>query len=229
MEAPCHDRIRLLPTDGAFEQGDVSAARRYAGTGLGLAISRRLARLLGGDIRATSVKGEGSCFTVTLPVGDDAEWIGPDQVSMEEGKPAPAPEMKPRQLTGLRVLLAEDGRDNQLLISHFLRAGGAVVAVAEDGQVAVEMERDARTAGEPYHVIFMDMQMPVMDGYAATRELREAGVATPVVALTAHAMAGDRERCLAVGCDDYLTKPAKQVALVAMAARWGREAATPSA
>jgi CheY-like chemotaxis protein/HPt (histidine-containing phosphotransfer) domain-containing protein len=113
-----------------------------------------------------------------------------------------------------KVLLAEDGIDNQLLISTHLTRAGARVTVAENGRIANDMAMAALLAGDPFDVILMDMQMPEMDGYAATSELRRKGYKAPIVALTAHAMAGDRERCIGAGCTDYLTKPISRTKLV---------------
>jgi len=133
---------------------------------------------------------------------------------------APRP---PRRVASLPasccVLLAEDGRDNQVLISTFLTKAGAAVKVVDDGRLAVDEALRASAAGKPYDVILMDMQMPVLDGYGATSALRTAGYAGPIVAITAHAMAGDRERCETAGCDDYLTKPVDRAQLVATVAR----------
>jgi CheY-like chemotaxis protein len=117
------------------------------------------------------------------------------------------------------VLLAEDGHDNQVLISTFLTKAGATVKVVGDGRLAVEEALRAAAATTPYDVILMDMQMPVLDGYGAASELRLAGYSGPIVAITAHAMAGDRERCERAGCDDYLTKPVDRAKLVATVAR----------
>jgi CheY-like chemotaxis protein len=113
------------------------------------------------------------------------------------------------------VLLAEDGPDNQRLIGHFLRSAGAQVTIAENGRIAVELALQAWQHGEPFDVVLMDMQMPEMDGYAATRELRQRGYAGPIIALTAHAMSTDRERCCAAGCDEFETKPVNRDALFA--------------
>ena len=112
-----------------------------------------------------------------------------------------------------RILLAEDGVDNQRLISHILRHAGAQVTIVADGLAAVEAALQARDDGCPYDLILTDMQMPVMDGYAATEMLRSQGYCGPVVAVTAHAMSGDREACLASGCDDYVSKPIRRAEL----------------
>ncbi len=189
----------------AFGQVDTSHTRRFGGAGLGLAISQRLARLLGGTLGVTSEPGRGSVFRLEI------------EAPTAEAAIAPAPAVQPDRRA--RVLLAEDGPDNQRLIRTLLRPR-ADVALAENGAEALVQALAARDSGEPYDLILMDMQMPVMDGYEATLRLRESGYTAPIVALTAHAMSGDRERCLAAGCDEYLTKPVDRARLFDCLARF---------
>jgi signal transduction histidine kinase/HPt (histidine-containing phosphotransfer) domain-containing protein len=197
-----------------FQQADTSTTRRFGGTGLGLTICKRLAAMLGGDITVQSNAGSGSCFAVTIATGDlscvpllegDCEAIRPQETQAE-----------PPQSTRLngRLLLAEDGVHNQRAISFYLNKAGAEVAVATNGRIACEMATEALAAGKPYDVILMDMQMPEMDGYAATMSLRQQGYTGPIIALTAHAMSHDRDRCLRAGCTDYLPKPIDRKQLI---------------
>ena len=213
-----------------FKQADASTSRNYGGTGLGLAISDRLARMLGGKLAVSSTLGEGSCFTLSIPTGPlEGIRLVDHNASVCEYKPSNQQENRaePSEFLDCHVLLAEDGPDNQRLISLLLRKAGAEVTIVENGQEAFDfamgdLNTDASQREEPHRpidVILMDMQMPVMDGYEATRRLREAGYRRPVIALTANAMTDDRQKCIACGCDEYATKPINRQELVGMVAR----------
>jgi signal transduction histidine kinase/CheY-like chemotaxis protein len=187
-----------------FEQLDNSSNRSHEGTGLGLTISQHLAHLLGGDIEVTTEIGEGSSFTLLIPreCPENVERI--DSIDAENHKRRREHAQEPEGINQGIVLLAEDGLDNQRLIAHMVRKGGYEIEIVPNGQEAVN-----RYVGnkDRFDLILMDMQMPILDGYDATRALREMGCRLPIVALTAHALQGSRAECLDAGCDEYLTKP----------------------
>ena len=185
-----------------FTQVDGSMSRVFGGTGLGLSISARLAAGMGGSLTiAESTPGEGSVFRFMVPLDNCryAEATTP----RSEARPV-NPDSIPE---GLRVLVAEDGADNQRLFSFLLRKVKAESTVVENGALALDAAWAAHESGEAFDVIVMDMQMPIMDGYTATAELRKRGYRGPIVAATAHAMSHDANRCLEAGCDAYVAKP----------------------
>jgi PAS domain S-box-containing protein len=212
-----------------FTLGDAATNRKYVGMGLGLALSKRLAGMLGGDIAFSSVKGQGSTFVFTLSTGSlDGVPVQriPDTIEEQPASLHGAVTPVSQQLSG-RILLVEDGLDNQRLLSLILRKAGAKVTMVNNGKEALEkiiaeQKKSADDGGQspPFDVILMDMQMPEMDGYEATWRLREMGYTAPIIALTAHAMSHDREKCLKAGCDEYLTKPIDREALFSVISRY---------
>lgn len=208
-----------------FSQLDSSPSRKLGGTGIGLNLSRQLAKILGGDVfLESSIAGQGSVFVTYLPV----EAV--EELSEQPKKKAENAELKSLQniLEGMTLLLAEDSEDNQFLLKYYLSHFGACVDIANNGDEAVKM-----AGAKNYDCILMDMQMPVLDGYEATRTLRQKGFNCPIIALTAHAMVEDRQRCLESGCNDYATKPidAKHLASILLSQKkniWTKVANRPS-
>jgi len=194
-----------------FVQADCSVTREFGGTGLGLAICRRIVEALGGRLTVESEVGRGSVFMVDVPVGSLSGVHFADQLTADAIATSRAPiEMCIESLPPRHILLVEDGETNRRLIELTLREAGLQVTTAENGKIAVEKIEQ----GHSFHAILMDMQMPVMDGYQASRQIRQRGLEMPIIALTAHAMKGDREKCLEAGCTDYLTKPIRRETLL---------------
>ncbi|OAI57342.1 hypothetical protein AYO47_08170 [Planctomyces sp. SCGC AG-212-M04] len=191
-----------------FAQADASVTRRFGGTGLGLAISRHIAEALGGNIEVASVEGKGSTFTVTIDPGDIDETALLSEPPAIESDSAQA-SGETIALGPGRVLIVEDGDTNRKLIRIMLQRQGLDIAEATNGVEGVRMA----LSGD-FDVVLMDMQMPLLDGYSAASQIRAAGSRVPIIALTAHAMAGDEEKCLAAGCSGYLTKPIDETRLL---------------
>ncbi len=219
--------IGVAPQDHArifepFSQADASESRRFGGTGLGLAISRRLAEQLGGRLALDSEVGRGSTFSLLLPLRTptqsereaNARAMGRSEPAARE---TPSVAMPVLRLSG-RVLVAEDGADNQRLIERLLVRAGLEVEIAVDGRRAVDQALAAQSQGRPFDAVLMDMQMPELDGYAATQALRDAGFTQPIIALSAHAMREDRDRCLSSGCNAFAPKPIDRAQLLGLLA-----------
>jgi signal transduction histidine kinase/ActR/RegA family two-component response regulator len=214
----------------SFVQAGDSTTRHFGGTGLGLRISSVLAGLLGGSLTIDSSAGLGTAVTATVSIGSklEAPLLKGEQARERATHPlmmATARTMDSRSsrtapaLGGRKVLVVDDGPDNRRLLEHILTREGARATTAEDGDTALRLAEQARELAAPFDLILLDVQMPTMDGYATAAALREAGDATPILAVTANAMEGDRERCLDAGCDEYISKPIERRKLVAMCVR----------
>ncbi len=219
--------IERLRNFDPFTQADGSMTRRFGGTGLGLRLSNVFAQKLGGCMTIESELGKGSTFTVSVRVGSSEIGLmnrpspivaGADEDVSTLARPHRLPTSG---LDGLRLLLVEDGIDNQKLLSYILQKAGAEVQLAQNGREAVEIFEALDDPSRPgFDLVLMDMQMPEIDGYAATGMLRDLGFSGPILALTAHAMEGDRQRCIRAGCQDYLPKPVSSRVLVEACQKW---------
>ncbi len=215
-----HERIFIM-----FHQSDDSDTRAFGGTGLGLAVCRGIAARLGGWIGVSSVYGQGATFIfkfelprVEVSDPEDATSHLPAEVAPVAPEASVDPELADCPFLGLPVLLVEDNHVNRKLAVRILEKAGCMVDTAENGEVGVRLAASGR-----YKAIFMDCQMPIMDGYTATETIRAAeaeGERIPIIAVTANAMAGDREKCLECGMDDYVSKPIRPADLIEALTRW---------
>ncbi len=191
----------------AFHQAQNTLTREFGGSGLGLSFARDLAHALNGEISVQSKLDHGSTFTLRFRTPKHVPEVTPDQPHSEQ------PDL-PAMLENARLLVVDDAKDNRVLLQHFLKRTGARIEFAYDGQQAIHRINESIASADPYALILMDMQMPVLDGYNATMLLRESGFDAPIIAITAHALDGDREQCLEAGCDEYLTKPVNRKVLI---------------
>ena len=202
----------------AFTQGDGSTTRKYGGTGLGLTITRQVANLMGGDVNVISEVGKGSTFTLTVPVNtvpDEKQESGHlSQTQVQKNNLHHEDEEFNGQFSG-RVLVVEDSLTNQILIKLLLEKLGFVVTIAQDGFQAIDAVN-----GQVFDLIFMDMQMPNMNGYDATKKIRNLGVKTAVIAMTGSIMHEDGKKCIEVGCDNYVSKPIDRRHLVKIISKY---------
>ena len=207
-----------------FQQFDDLLDRPGGSAGLSLSICKQLAAILGGDLTVDSMLDQGSTFRLTIGTGplDDVEMVDGqvNAILLKQDKQADGAAQLKSKLRNARILLAEEGSHNQELIAMILHKADCRVEFADNGQIAVDMVMDAIERKQPYDLILMAMQMPVLDGYNATSQLRHRGCNLPIIALTAHAMAGNRENCLKAGCDDYVTRPIDPLKLIDTVQQW---------
>lgn len=220
LRVECIDTGVGIPTEQQqsifqpFVQADSSITRQYGGTGLGLAISRSIATMLGGTLTVASRPGEGSTFTAEIDAGPPDAFSRPPAASIARSTHHPAADQRAASIVGRNILVVEDNLFNQKLVRLGLERAGASVELAEHGQAGV-----TKAQGGAFDLILMDMQMPVLDGYAATRLLRQRGFDRPIVALTAHALEEERTKCLEAGCTAFVSKPIDLDHLVALIGR----------
>lgn len=197
----------------AFARQDPEAPTLFSGPGLALTLARALARRLGGDLTVRRIAGRESLLHFTLPTGplDGVARIDPGQLT---GRVATPPELSESLAIRGRVLLVDDVEDNRRLYGRMVAGAGAELQLASDGAEAVRLATQAMRDGRSFDLVLMDVQMPILDGLEATRRIREieggSGRHIPIIAMTARAMKGDRERCLAAGMDDYVSKPVRR-------------------
>lgn len=215
-----------------FAQADSSTSRNYGGTGLGLALSHKLAQLLGGNLTVQSTVDQGSVFAVTLNVGHECNLTQQKKLRHSLSSVRPIRELHnrrknkpaPSDLKG-KVLLVDDTKEIRKLFSFMLNKMGLEVVTASNGKEAIELVTEAAIRNDFFNVILMDMQMPIMNGYEATRFLRSQENQIPIIAITAHTLVSDREKCLDAGCSEYLSKPIKYEVLREMVNRYLTETA----
>ena len=226
------DSDRLPSIFKPFSQTDPTLTREYGGTGIGLAVARQTAEILNGRISVESQLDKGSTFTFTFP-GQIAEQPPQEKSDVQSSVALPVVHPSPSAifmassvilpLAGCRILYVEDTKVNQIVLERQLEKRGAIVRTAENGQLGIDIIADAEAQGKPFNVVLMDMQMPVLDGYEATRQLRASGYSKPIIAVTAHALPGDREKTLEAGCDDYMSKPVDFAQLTKMIQQYWEE------
>jgi len=208
-----------------FSQTDPSLTRQYGGMGIGLSVAKQSAEMLNGHITVESQPGQGSTFTFTFPGNgtnptpdEKSNVLRAVKIPITSSPPTetpPSPDSEPEQsLAGCRILYVEDTKVNQIVLSRQLEKVGATVELADNGRIGIDTITEATAQGKPFDVILMDMQMPVLDGYEATRHLRAEGYTKPIIAVTAHALTDDREKTLEAGCNEYVSKPVDFASLI---------------